>query len=94
MLFPLIDDYIHYLHPLLLPSPLLFTNSKGDMIDHLSHHVQNLANQVGIKLPNATESRHVAASAIVRFGDEKQQKAVSCTCMTSNSTTSKKLLYS
>ena len=54
-------------------SKLLFPNREGRPIDHLSRHVEKLAGKLEVQLPRtATETRHAAATAAAKCGDQER----------------------
>ena len=61
-----VRDYVQHLRPLLSPSQLVFPNTKGNEIDHLSRRVKDLAAKHKLQLPVATDSRHAAGTAASR----------------------------
>ena len=71
-----LDAYVNHLRPTLPDSPLLFPNKDGKPLDHLSRHVKNLGQKYGIQVPNATASRHAAATAVTKTGGEQEKSAV------------------
>ena len=83
-----------YLHPHFegSSSDILFPNRDGRPLDHLSRHVEKLANKLGICLPHtATETRHAAATAIAE-GTDKERTAVAAAM--SHSQRTQQLYYS
>ena len=90
----LLEKYVNYIRPQLegSSSNLLFPNRDGRPLDHLSRHVEKLANRLGIALPRtATVTRHAAATAIAE-GTEVERMAVA-TAM-SHSQQTQQLYYS
>ena len=69
-------EYSQHIHPLHVSSPLLFPNSKGKPLDHLSRSVQQLAAKHGLTVPTATEARHVAATIAAEKCTEHEREAV------------------
>jgi hypothetical protein len=69
-------DYAQHIHPLHVSSPLLFPNSKGKPLDHLSRSVQQLAAKHGLTVPTATKARHVAATIAAEKCTAHKREAV------------------
>ena len=76
-----LDKYVKFIRPLAQvgDSNILFPNTEGRPIDHLSRCVNTVTKSLGIKLPStATETRHSAATAI-QGGTEQQRNVVATT---------------
>ena len=71
-----LTEYVQHLRPLLPDSPLLFPNKMGKPFDHLSRHVQQLGEKFSLQLPNATDSRHTAATATAMSCSDQDRDAV------------------
>ena len=67
---------LQHLRPLLSPSQLVFPNTKGNEIDHLSRRVKDLAAKHKLQLPVATDSRHVAGTAASRSCNEQEKESL------------------
>ena len=90
----LLAKYVQHIHPHFegSSSAILFPNRDGRPLDHLSRHVEKLANKLGICLPHtATETRHAAATAIAE-GTDKERTAVAAAM--SHSQRTQQLYYS
>ena len=68
-----LDNYISLLRP---ESVLLFPNQEGKVLDHLLRHVVKLGERYGVNVPTATASRHAAATAVTKGGEERERAAV------------------
>ena len=88
-----IDKFVACLRPQIEGSSsiLLFPNRKGKPLDHLSRHVNNLANKLGIQIPsNATATRHITATAVA--SSSFTERSAVATAM-SHSTATQNLYY-
>ena len=64
---------------------------QGNAIDHLSRHVIQLGENFHVHLPTATGSRHAAATAVTKTGQQPSQTAVAA--MMSHSASTQECYY-
>lgn len=69
--------YVKHIHPLRSPSDLMFPNSKGKPLDHLSQRVQQLASHSNFTLPTATMNHHAGATESARTCSKREREQVS-----------------
>ena len=83
---------VQYLHPLLTTSsPLLFPNTVGNPVDHLSRKVVQFFSKYSLSLTTATEGRHAAATAAACSCTREERDALAK--QMSHSTRTQELYY-